>query len=450
MSPDDPRRDRSWWASFWSNSLASDVHAPPWDGDPQRWLILGACWLWFFLVLFAYYLLKPVRDGYGSMLAEHLGDLYLATFVSTVVLLPLYSQLVSAVTRKQLVNGVNQFCVLCLAGFSAGFARWGEPPTWLVATFFVWVSVFNVFVVAVFWSVMVDLFGSREGQTWFGSMAAAGSVGSLCGSAVAYQLSRQLEPYALLIGTMICLEITVLNAWWLLHHRAFRGTSIALTQDETEWTGEQEAEIGGGVFTGITHVFKSPYLLGICLFVALGKFSATFVYNNLQLVVRTAIPDDGERVTLFSKMNVWSQSGSLVLQAVAASLLMRFAGVGITLLIPCGLLLGLFVWLSLEASLVSLVVGQVAQQVLGYGLLVPAQHVLFTVVSREDKYKTKAFVDTVVFRGSDVAAGKLCQWMTGTGVALSILALWMLPFMTIWFLVAAFLGVAYRKRSDSK
>jgi AAA family ATP:ADP antiporter len=157
--------------------------------------------------------------------------------------------------------------------------------------------------------------------------------------------------------------------------------------------------------------------------------------------------DEQQRTILFARINFWSQSGSLLLQAVAAPLLMYFAGVGAALLIPCGVLLGLFVWLSLEASLDTLVVGQVAQQIMGYGLLVPAQHVLFTVVSREDKYKTKAFVDTVVFRGSDVAAGKLCQWMSGTGVVLSMLALWMVPAMVLWAVLAGLLGLAYRRRA---
>lgn len=425
-------------------------HLPAWEVDSQRWLILASCWAWFFLVLFAYYLVKPVRDGYGSVLARHLGDIYLATFISTVVLLPIYSKIVSAVTRTQLVHGVNQFFVVCLLGFSVGFAQFDPPPIWLVATFFVWVSVFNLFVVTVFWSVMVDLFGSREGQTWFGSMAAAGSLGSLCGSAVAYQVSQRLEPYSLLIGTIICLEVIVLNAWWLLGHRAFSGTSatstrLYLTDDESQPTRD------GGIFAGVTHALRSPYLLGICLFVAFGKFSATFVYNNLQLAVLAAMPDDEQgRTILFSRINLWSQSGSLLLQGIAASLLMRFLGVGVTLMIPCGLLLGLFVWLSFQATLASLVVGQVAQQVLGYGLLVPAQHVLFTVVSREDKYKTKAFVDTVVFRGSDVAAGKLCQWMTGTGIALAALSLWMLPAMTVWFMIAAGLGIAYQRRARAQ
>ena len=200
------------------------------------------------------------------------------------------------------------------------------------------------------------------------------------------------------------------------------------------------------MFAGLTHVLRSPYLLGICVFVACGKLTATFIYNNLQLALSGEMPDQMERTQLFSQMNLIAQSGSLVTQALVAGWLMKRMGLTFTMCLPCILMGSLFVWLSWQGNWTTLVVGQVCSQILGYGLLVPAQHVLFTVVSREDKYKSKAFTDIVVFRGSDVAAGKACDWMIRSGATLSLLSAWMLPVMAVWGSAAAWTGYHYRHR----
>ncbi len=252
----------------------------------------------------------------------------------------------------------------------------------MIATFFVWVSVFNLFIVAIFWSVMADLFSSGEAKTWFGSMAAAGSVGALAGSTAAFQLSKRIDPHLLLVAAAFCLELIALNAWCLLRRQAGSlstlNSSAPSSQATVETGGRSPRDlqsdgrrIGGSMLAGINAVLKSPYLFAICLFVALGKFAATFVYNNLQIVLNASMPDAQQRTILFSQMNIWSQSGSMILQGVGASILMRWTGVGITMVIPCLVLLGLFVWLSIQATLGTLIVAQVAQQVLGYGLLVP-------------------------------------------------------------------------------
>ena len=203
------------------------------------------------------------------------------------------------------------------------------------------------------------------------------------------------------------------------------------------------------MFAGLTRVARSPYLLGICLLVALGKFAATFIYNNLQATVNVAMPDAVERTTLFSSMNFYAQSGSLIAQSLIAGWIMKHWSVRTALLIPSLAMAAFFTWLSFDSSLKTLVWGQVGQQILGYGLLTPAQHVLFTVVSREDKYKSKAFTDTVVFRGSDVAAGKVCDWMIRSGTEVGRLATAILPIILMWTLVAGWIGTAYRKRAEA-
>ena len=389
--------------------------------------------LWFFLVLFSYYVLKPVRDALATE-TRLFGPLYLATFLTVCAALPLYWRLVAWTTRRQLVLGVYQFFVACLVVFAVLVARGHGDAAWLRNAFFVWVSVFNLYVVAVFWSVMADLFSAEEGKSWFGAVAAAGTVGSILASLVGHAVAERLG-LAWLMGVAIAaLELAIVMAWLALRF-------------ESRGSGETPHS-SGSLLAGLRTVLASRYLLMICAFTAIGKFTATFVYNNFQHTLRAEGLGVAQRTQLFAAMNFYSQSGTLVFQAVLAAALMRLAGVGATLATACGVIVGLFVWLSIDASLWPLMVAKVVQEIVGYGLLVPAQHVLFTVVSRAEKYESKAFVDTVVFRGSDVAAANVCDALGRFTVGAAALAI--LPLVGVWMALGAWLGreQAVRARAE--
>jgi AAA family ATP:ADP antiporter len=162
------------------------------------------------------------------------------------------------------------------------------------------------------------------------------------------------------------------------------------------------------------------------------------VYNNFQHTLRAQELGVAARTELFSAMNFYSQTGTLAFQAVLAAALMRLAGVGATLACACAVIVGLFAWLTVDAGLWPLMVAKVVQEIVGYGLLVPAQQVLFTVVSRTEKYESKAFVDTVVFRGSDVAAANVCDALGRFSVSAAALAI--LPLTVAWLALGAWLG----------
>ncbi|MFO0912513.1 MAG: hypothetical protein U0795_06135 [Pirellulales bacterium] len=428
------------------------------DSPTQRpYVQIALSWCWFFLLLLSYYCLKPLRDGLASEMAGRLGDLYLVTFISTIISVSLYSKLVAVVSRRTFVAAVYQFFAVCLVGFGLLFSSSHRESLLVVSAFFVWVSVFNLFVVTVFWSVMADLFHPEQGKMWFGMIAAAGSVGSVCGSAIALRLSQWTNTTGLIVASLVALELASLISIILLSLRrpqtgetapADSSSPLQPADDLQRNRPAEESGTGGTVWAGFTHVLQSPYLLAICLFVSAGKFAATFVYNNLQVSLLDQMPAASERTALFSRINLYSQSGSLLVQALIVGWIMKRLGVGAALLVPATLTFVLFVWLWHDPSLRTLIAGQVGQQILAYGLLVPAQHVLFTVVSREDKYKSKAFTETVVFRGSDVAAGKACDWMVSTGTPLAFLAAAMLPLITAWMAIAGWLGLAYRSQAE--
>lgn len=378
---------------------------------------------WFFLVLFSYYVLKPVRDALATE-TRLFGPLYLATFLAVCVALPLYWKIVAATTRRQLVFGVYQLFVACLIAFAVFVMRGHADAAWLRNAFFVWVSVFNLYVVAVFWSVMADLFSAEEGKAWFGAMAAAGTAGSIVASLVGGFAARAFGLASLMVIAILALELSIALAWLALRFEPRGGGEVAPSS--------------GSLTEGLRTVMGSRYLLMICAFTAIGKFAATFVYNNFQHTLRAEGLAVEERTQLFSAMNFYSQSGTLVFQAVLAAALMRFAGVGATLATACGVIVGLFAWLSFDASLWPLMTAKVVQEIVGYGLLVPAQQVLFTVVSRTEKYESKAFIDTVVFRGSDVAASHVCDALGSFSVSAAALAI--LPVTGAWMLLGVCLG----------
>ena len=398
-------------------------------------------WAWFFLVLFSYYVLKPVRDALATE-TRLFGPLYLATFLAVCALLPLDWRIVGRTTRWQLVFGVYQFFAACMVAFAVLLARGHGDAAWLRNVFFVWVSVFNLYVVAVFWSVMADLFTAEEGKTWFGAVAAAGTTGSIVASLVGRLAAEWLGMAWLMAAAIGALELSIAMAWLALRFES-RGSDAH--------SNCSAATSSGSLRAGLRTVLASRYLLMICVFTAINKFAATFVYNNFQHALRAEGLGVAERTELFSTMNLYSQSGTLAFQAVLAAALMRLAGVGATLAAACGVIIGLFAWLSVDSGLWPLMVAKVVQEIVGYGLLVPAQQVLFTVVSRAEKYESKAFVDTVVFRGSDVAAANVCDALGRFSVSAAALAI--LPLAAGWMALGAWLGreqVARSQLPDAK
>jgi AAA family ATP:ADP antiporter len=234
------------------------------------------------------------------------------------------------------------------------------------------------------------------------------------------------------------LELSIAMAWLALRFEP-RGVGTSSSSSGPPSSGSLRA--------GLRTVLASRYLLLICAFTAIGKFAATFVYNNFQHALRAEGLGVEARTELFSAMNFYSQSGTLAFQAVLAAALMRLAGVGVTLAAACGVIVGLFAWLAIDAGLWPLMVAKVVQEIVGYGLLVPAQQVLFTVVSRAEKYESKAFVDTVVFRGSDVVASNVCDSLQRFSVSAAALAI--VPLAAAWMALGAWLGREQAARSQS-
>jgi AAA family ATP:ADP antiporter len=410
--------------------------------EPSEYAAVAWSFGWFFCALLAYYLLRPVRDTMGTVVGTaHMNYLFLGTFITMAIAVPLYSMLAAHFQRRRLVGTVYRFFSVWLIGFSLAIERAGEPSFALGCVFFVWVSVFNLFIVAVFWSVLADLFSSDQGKRLFGLISAGGSAGGLVASLFVSLCADWLGLPALLLLPVLFLEAALLCARRL--EAAVR--SAAWPQQAGRMI---DLGTGGGSLQGIVSVFQSPYLAGICLFLLFGKLCATTVYLELVDVVELQVADNEQRTQLFARADTAVGLLSFAFQAAVASRFIRWIGLSATLcLLPMGLLLGLPV-MALVPTLAVTFWMQVFQRSVSFGIVGPAREVLFTVVSREEKYKSKGFIDTFVFRGGDVAAAQLYsvlgEYMSRPGIAL-----WMLPAALGWLVIGWILGIAQTRRARS-
>jgi AAA family ATP:ADP antiporter len=199
----------------------------------------------------------------------------------------------------------------------------------------------------------------------------------------------------------------------------------------------------------MARVASSRYLLALCGYVLIGKFAATFIYNNLQLSLKASEITAEIRTSWFAQMNLVTQVGSMVIQGLVVAWLFRWIGVRGVLAIPCATVLALLFALTIDPGLGVLIAAQVIQQIVGYGLMTPGQNVLFTVLSRQDRYVSKGFIDTVVFRFSDVLAAQLCTQLISTGTKLPLLAAGIIPLMFVWCFLGVRLGKEYDRRSET-
>jgi len=215
----------------------------------MKFRLLVSC-AWFFLVLFSYYVLKPVRDALATE-TRLFGPLYLATFLAVCAALPLYWRIVARTTRRQLVFGVYQFFVACLVVFAVLLARGHGDAAWMRNAFFVWVSVFNLYVVAVFWSVMADMFSAEEGKTWFGGVAAAGTTGSIVASLIGGFAAQRFGTAWLMAVAIAALELSIAMAWLTLRFElSFRTPSLegrGLGRDSRPAPAPRNFEVSSGV-----------------------------------------------------------------------------------------------------------------------------------------------------------------------------------------------------------
>jgi ATP:ADP antiporter, AAA family len=384
---------------------------------------------YFFTLLAGYYVLRPLRDQMGiAGGVKNLPWLFTATFVSLLVAQPLYGALVAKLPRFRFIPIVYHFFVANLFLFWLLLIFDIEKPI-VARVFFVWVSVFNLFAVAVFWSFMADLFTAEQGKRLFGFIGAGGTAGALLGPLVTIWLSAPLGPVNLLIAAAAFLELAVL--------------CVRRIERVANWTSEVELRqqrIGGSAFAGLSELMRSPYLLGVTGWVSLLSFGATIAYFAQANIVSATIHGAAEQTRLFAGIDLAVGLLTLATQVLATATFLRRFGAGIAAAaLPVAYVVG-FSALAMAPNLSVVVTLQVTQRWMNFAIANPARQVFFTVVRREDKYKTKNLIDVVVYRGSDAFYGWVCGSLQALGLQLGAVALCALPVAAGWIVLSTALG----------
>ena len=388
------------------------------DLQPGEQAAVAWSFFYFFCLLSSYYILRPLRDEMGIQAGvDHLQWLFTATFVVMTAAVPLFGYASARWSRGTLVPGIYLFFALSLCCFFTLFQLLDEI-VWVARAFYVWVSIYNLFVVSVFWSFMADIFTRAQGKRLFGLIAAGGSLGAVAGPALAAWLAQALGVSLLPLFAAILLGGAMLAAATL--HR--------MQQHDPAASGE----LHGGVWEGVQLVAGSRFLQGIALFIWLYTTLATFLYFQQAHLVSGAFDDPADRTSVFAAIDLLVNVLTIAIQLFLAGRIMQSAGIGRTLAaLPLLLAVG-FASLALAPTIAVLITVQVLRRAGNYGITRPAREVLFTSIGRKARYKAKNFIDTVIYRGGDALAGWLFAGLKAAGLGLGGIALLAVPLAVAW------------------
>jgi ATP:ADP antiporter, AAA family len=397
------------------------------DVMPAELPALGWCWLYIFSVLASYYILRPIRDQMGvAGGVNNLPWLFTGTLIAMLVLNVPFSALVKLLPRRQFISLSYRFFAVTILAFGAAL-HWATPgqTIWVGRFFFIWISVFNLFVVSIFWSMVVDIFSSEQGKRLFGFIAAGATLGAIVGSSVTASLALLVPPAFLLVGAAVLLEFSTLCVRRL--------SRISTKVSERPNLEQEEEPIGGNVMAGFVDAIRSPYLLNTGIFLLLYAVTSTFLYFSQASVVSESFTSRAAQTQFFATIDLTVNVITLVVQVFLTGRLVRWLGVAVVLaLLPALSMLG-FGTIAMLPTLFAVASFQVLRRAGNFALTQPARQVLYTVVSREDRYKAKNFIDTAVYRAGD----QVGAWsyaligMVGWGieeasfVAIALSALWL-------------------------
>lgn len=402
---------------------------------------LGWSWAYIFSILAAYYVLRPIRDQMGIAGGiENLPWLFTGTLVGMLALNVPFAWLVKTLPRARFVPLTYRFFAANILLFAAALYL-ADPASdiWIGRAFFIWLSIFNLFVVSVFWATIVDVFSTEQGKRLFGFISAGATLGAIAGSATTTILARDVPTWALLIAAAALLEVAVFSM------RGLARLSDRLRQFPVADDARAAEAIGGSAFAGITRTLRSPYLLNIGLSLLLFSITSTFLYFEQASIAKRSFSDRGAQTAFFASVDLLVNVLTLGAQFFLTGRIVRRIGVGPTLaLLPAASILG-FAALAVSPTITAIVVFQVLRRAGNFAVARPIREVLFTVVSREDRFKAKNFIDTVVYRVGDQIGAWSFAGIAALGLGSTAVAIAAVPLSLAWFFNSLWLG---RRQSE--
>ena len=409
-----------------------------------------ALWLGFifhFLILTAYYIVKPIRDAIAaSNRLETLPWMFTATLAVMLVANAIFAAIVAKMERRKFIPFAYAFFILVLLLFFT-FMRTGSPAQqiWTGRAFYVWVSVFNLFNTAIFWAFMTDLFMVEQGKRLYGFIAVGGSLGAIAGAYITKHLIRDMGPANLVAISATIFAIVCFLVRFFPNNFTHGNASLPA----------REEPIGGTAWSGIMHIARSPYLFGLAAAIMLYTSTSTWAYFQQSTLAREALKTSADRTVFLSNLEIWVNTITVFIQIFLTGRLLKWFGVAFTLTaLPVISMVG-FAAMAIAPSLAMLAFFQVTRRAGAYALMRPSREILFTVLKREDKYKVKSVTDTLGYRVGD----QLGAWSYGglgpNGLQLSLSTIsWIaVPVTAIWCALSLWLArkqgvLAEKQRQD--
>jgi len=392
--------------------LARLVDARPGEGATAAWAF-GS----FFTLLAGYYVLRSLREEMGIRGGvENLPWNFTATFALMLVALPLYSRLVARLPRARAIPLVYRFFLVTLLGFWV-LLRLGVAPAAVARSLFVWVSVYGLFVVSVFWSLMVDLFTSEQGKRLFGFVAAGGSAGAIAGPAAVDLLVGILG-----VANLVLLSALLLEGATQAMGRVIAWSSRSGAPEARAAEGgalEEGGPLGGGAWSGMALVFRDRYLLAVAAQMLLFTLGSTLLYYQVAHLVAGSGLDSAARTRLFARVDLAVNVAALLTGSLATGRLIGRVGLGAALALVPAITAAGFALVAGWPTFWVLASLQAIRRAASYAVERPAREVLYTVVTREERYKSKAFIDTVVYRAGDAGSAWLARGLAAAGAGVS-------------------------------
>ncbi|HEX9664038.1 MAG TPA: MFS transporter, partial [Candidatus Binatia bacterium] len=317
-----------------------------------------------------------------------------------------------------------------------------EQNVWIGRAFFIWASVFNLFVVSVFWAVMVDVFDTEQSKRLFGFIAAGATLGGIMGSSLTAAFAKDVPATYLLLVSVLLLELAVFSV------RRLSRLSDALHRRPAAQV--DEPPIGGSVLSGVIHAFKSPYLANLGVYILLFTITSTFLYFQQAEIAKQSFADRGPRTAFFARVDLWVNVLTLGAQLFLTGKVLRVIGVGLTLaMLPALSVIG-FSGLALAPIMTVLVIYQVLRRAGNFAFARPTREVLFTVVAREDKYKAKSFIDTVIYRTGDQLGAWAYAGLGFAGLGMIGISVVAVPLSLVWLFNSVWLGRRQEKLAHAQ
>ena len=410
------------------------------DAEPGERRAALLAFVYFFVLLASFAVLRPVRDAMAIASGlRNLPWLFTGTFVSMLVVVPLFALLTRLLPRRRFIPIVYRTFAAMTLGFYALLAS-GAAPLATTSAFYIWVSVYNVFVVSVFWSFMADLFRPDQARRLYGFVAAGGTVGMIAGPLfVTLWIEAGLGAAPLLLVTAVLLEVAVHAARAL--DRWSRGQPAHPEVD----AAAADAPVAGHVLDGFWVVVRSPYLAAIALHVFLYSLTSTFLYVQQQHLVAAAGQGTDQQTGILARLDLVTQLVTLGIQVLLTGRILRYLGLAVALgTLPVITAIGSGL-LAVSLTLPMIMLVQAVRRASQYAIERPAREALFTVADRQVKYRSKNFLDTIVFRGGDALTAWLDSGLARLGLGFAGLAAALVAISLGWAGLTTWLGRAQER-----